>query len=204
MIRFSVVQRRLGLLFGASLAAAALAGPSSAFALALDVNVVNKAANPVPVAIQGTPTVALSPSGNTVKVDSSAAAPVIVQPAREPFQQFVAVSSAGTEACDPVVVPDGKRLAIESFSAEVTGNARVYIRTAARRPGTSNLLRTLRVPLTPAGSDYAGTIQTLLHTGATSDPNGWTFEAAACIATSGGGNVTLRGIVSGYLEAASS
>jgi hypothetical protein len=203
MSRFSVIHsRRAILLLGASLAAAALGGPSSAFGLALDVNVVNKAANPVPVTVQGTPTVALAPSGNTVKIDSSAAAPVIVQAAREPFQQFVTASSTGSEDCDVIVAPEGKQLTIESFSADVTDEVSVYIRTTASQGGGANFVRSLPVALAPRGPDYAGSVQTLLHTGAASDPNGQTFKAAACVTTSGGGNAQMRGFVSGYLEAA--
>src|SRR5262249_60022882 len=42
-----------------------------------------------------------------------------VQPVETPFQQVVnASSSISTEGCDPIVVPPGKTLTIESFSAE--------------------------------------------------------------------------------------
>jgi hypothetical protein len=207
MLNISVLRRRLGLLLGAGLTAAALAGPTSAFAIALDVNVVNRAANPVPTTIQGTPSVSLAgtptvgvaPAANTVKVASSAASPVIVRSAREPFQQFVRAISIDGEQCEPIKVPVGKRIVIESFLAQASTTSSevpvVFLRTIARPGAFVDLPVAVRREL----ANWVGSLQTQLYAGAAVAPDGDTFSVQACVRQLG---ARLEGIVSGYMEAA--
>src|SRR5207253_626289 len=86
-----------------------------------DVRVVNTPAEPVPVAVQGTPTVGISASANTVRI-APPAAPLPVQESefagRQPVQVFKHVEPLGFDLTQPIyTVPAGKRLVIEDVSA---------------------------------------------------------------------------------------
>lgn len=100
-----------------------------------DVVVVNTAAQPVPVAVQGTATIAgtvslasgssigINPSSNTVQLGNTVDNPVMVRdvdnPARQPFQEEFAITlpdNFGGENAT-FMVPLGKRLVIEYVSA---------------------------------------------------------------------------------------
>jgi hypothetical protein len=166
---------------------------------------------PIALAAQGVDATIIGPldgQGN-VKVHEQGTAAVIVRGtpdvrvAREPFQQFVGgnVGSSG-EDCDLIEVPAGKRLTIESFSAEVTSSASppadVYLRVFVDGNPTQSFVRSVQLRLTHAfGPFYAGDVQTLLFDGEANDPAGATYGYAACV---GHGDGSFRGFVSGYLE----
>jgi hypothetical protein len=123
---------------------------------------------------------------------------------REPFQQYVSGSSTSAETCEPIVVPAGKRLTIESFSAEAGGSPKpdVYLRmTINFQNGTTFFRRNVHVPLEPTQSvPYAGNVNTLLNTGATSENTNGLFSYDSCIYVTSGGNVSYSGAVSGWLS----
>jgi hypothetical protein len=121
---------------------------------------------------------------------------------RTPFQQRVNASSTGGEACEDLTVPTGKRLVIESFSAEVFGNALpyVYIRTMTTTPGSTQYDRTVQLSLASAGGNaWVGNTTTLLHTGAESGSTGWSFSYSACTRATGS-YADMEGFVSGWVE----
>ena len=132
--------------------------------------VANGADQPVPTSITGTPTVNV---GGTVTV----------QPAREPFQQLVAATSGGSEACDTIDVPAGKRLALESLSIDADGSIEpfVYIRIDASAGGSTSFVRAVEVDLRPSITDWAGVANVLLHTG-TPAPGVRTYTIHVCVA----------------------
>lgn len=183
--------------------------PATASARPADVRILSSPSEPVFVRLTETPTVQLAGTptvqvtGTTiVEVDSSQAQPVVVQPARQPFQQFVSASTAGSEACEAIVVPDGKRLTIESFSAEASSSSKpnVYLRTAADMPGVTFFRRSLQLSLSSTGgSGWAGDVTTLLHTGPASDHTGASYSYSACL-TGAGVSASFSGFVSGWLE----
>ena len=151
--------------------------------------VVNGADQPVPTSITGTPTVNV---GGTVTV----------QPAREPFQQFVTANSAGSEACDTIDVPDGKRFALESLSVDADGSIEpfVYIRIDASVGGSTSFVRAVEVDLRPSITDWAGVANVLLHTG-TPAPGPRTFTLHVCVAPgAGASSAAYRGFASGWIE----
>ena len=132
--------------------------------------VANGADQPVPTSITGTPTVNV---GGTVTV----------QPAREPFQQLVAATSGGSEACHTIDVPAGKRLALESLSIDADGSIEpfVYIRIDASAGGSTSFVRAVEVDLRPSITDWAGVANVLLHTG-TPAPGVRTYTIHVCVA----------------------
>jgi hypothetical protein len=128
-----------------------------------------------------------------------------VEVVRQPFQQFVSASTTGaSEQCEDVVLPDGKRLVVESFSAKANSASRpdVYLRMTAAFPGGSfSFRRTLQVPLSAhLVVDWAGAVTTLLHTGQTSDSTNASFSYRACIFGASGTAASFSGLVSGWLE----
>ncbi len=89
-----------------------------------EVLVVNTSANPVPVALQGTPNVALDPQHSTVRVASSLIDPLEVRDVSDGVKAVVQASADVTivdGATDGLAaiytVPEGKRLVIEHVSA---------------------------------------------------------------------------------------
>lgn len=175
-----------------------------------NVFVINTSADPVPTSIVGTPSVSISgtPSvsvSGTPSVNVANTPTVNVVQTETPFQQFVLGSTTGGESCKSIVVPTGKRVTIESFSAEANTPAgdpapQVYIRTDATTPNTSNFVRALSLDLKPAlVTTYTGNVQTLLEGGAV-DPTGYSFSFLACIDTSPGHNASYRGFVTGHLS----
>lgn len=151
-------------------------------------NVAVSVANTPTVSITGTPSVSIAGS-TTVKLN------------REPFQVFVTAVSSGAEACEAIVVPAGKQLTIESFSADATSITppSVYLRETAVRGPTTSFVRSLSLKLvSPASNQWAGDVQTLLIFGGGADANGSTITALdACVSTPSG---YFRGFVTGYLE----
>jgi hypothetical protein len=120
---------------------------------------------------------------------------------RQPFQQFVSGDTLG-EACAQILVPEGKRLTIEAFTAEASGAIEpvVHLITKAEKLGTINNVRVLSVQLRPVGTNmWTGEVRTLLFTGLGADPNGWSFSYMACVG--GVPDAIFRGFVSGYVEA---
>ena len=107
-----------------------------------DVRVVNTAANPVPVALQGTAQIAGSVNvvnTPTVKVDTTDALPV-----QDLYAARNAVQGALTQSID-YDVPAGKRLVIQFISIEAAGAAAgsdpvVYLRTSLNGNSISHRL----------------------------------------------------------------
>jgi len=130
-----------------------------------NVLVTNTAAQPVPTAIVGTPSVSIegtpsvSVSGTpsvtlsgTPSVAVTNTPTVNVVQTQTPFQQFVYGTATNGETCQAITVPAGKRITIESFSAEVDTGAggatpEVFILTNARQGGGANLVRALALDL---------------------------------------------------------
>jgi hypothetical protein len=86
--------------------------------------VVNTSANPVPVALQGTPSVGLDPQHSTVRVASSLIDPLEIRDVSDGLKAVVQASadvSIGDGATEGLAtlytVPEGKRLVIEQVSA---------------------------------------------------------------------------------------
>ena len=156
------------------------------------VTVVNGTDAPVPTSVVGTPTVNV---GGTVAV----------QQVRQPFQQFVGKFSSGGEACDQINVPAGKRLVLESFSAEANGTSgagepHVYLMITAAAGGGSNFVRSNELDLKPAIDGFAGVMNVLLHTGSPA-PGPETYAISACVVRGDGATFgSFRGFVSGWLE----
>jgi hypothetical protein len=184
-----------------------------------NVFVTNTPADAVPTSIVGTPSVSItgtpsvSVSGTpsvsvsgTPSVNVANTPTVNVAPTQTPFQQFVSASyGGGGEGCDPIVVPAGKQLTIQFFTAEAETNAppNVYLRIDASAGGGFNFVRPVALDLNPwnGAAKYVGSMSTTLVSGAASDPNGTTFSYQACIGD-GGGTGFFRGFVSGYLTSA--
>jgi hypothetical protein len=89
-----------------------------------EVLVVNTSANPIPVALQGTPNVGLDPQHSTVRVASSLLDPLEVRDVSDGVKAVVQASvdvsigdGATTGSGDVYTVPEGKRLVIEQVSA---------------------------------------------------------------------------------------
>jgi hypothetical protein len=129
-----------------------------------------------------------------------------VRVAREPFQQEVDQNAvqASPEVCDPIVVTAGKRLTIESFSADLltveSPPPHVFLRVAVVQGNNSFFVRSLALKMQALDSrTFAGDLQTLLFTGAANDPNGRTFSYAACMSGASG---VIHGFVTGYLDPA--
>jgi len=156
------------------------------------VTVVNGTDAPVPTSVVGTPTVNV---GGTVAV----------QQVRQPFQQFVGAFSNGNEACEQINVPAGKRLVLESFSAEANGTngagePHVYLMVTASAGSGSNFVRSNELDLKPAIDGFAGVMNVLLHTGSPA-PGPETFTISACVVRGEGATFgSFRGFVSGWLE----
>jgi hypothetical protein len=164
----------------------------------MPVRVVNTAAEAVPVREQGTPSVTLAGTP-TVNVGGT----VTVQPAREPFQQFVGGSSDGSEECVSLAVPEGKRLTLESLAVDGNGAIapHVYVRIFVSTEHSGNQVRTVEVDLQPAVSDWAGVADVVLHSGVTSPDVLTTYQLFVCVRSGDGATFgAYSGIASGWLE----
>ncbi len=174
--------------------------------------VTNTAADPVPASIVGNPTVTISGTPS-VSVANSPTVTIsgtpTVQPVETPFQEFVAASSSGSEACDTIDVPSGKTLTIDSFSADVDGQRQpdVYLLTTVSAPGGGggNFVRSVRLALRSSvdQTSWSGDVETKLFSGNANDPSGVTYSYRACIFatdTQGTFLADFRGFVSGTLS----
>ncbi|MFL6035185.1 MAG: hypothetical protein ACJ74I_08920 [Gaiellaceae bacterium] len=160
------------------------------------VTVANSSSHPVPVTVRSTA---------KVRVQSSAAGPVIVKETTTPFQQRVtATSSPGSEACQDIVVPAGRRLTIESFSAEIFTTAADpagYILNVTKLNDPSNTMffdRTVRLALAKHANLWEGHLSTLLFSGSTAGSKGATYSYRACVSASIV-PAEMDGVVTGYL-----
>ena len=119
---------------------------------------------------------------------------------REQFQQFVEVEQTGQNGCGAVRVPGGRRLTIESLSADVlTSGAKpsVWLRSRAVHPdGTTSFGASVALDMSHVEEAlWSGHTSTLLFSGPTS-PDGDAYEYDVCASP-----VTiLRAYVSGYLD----
>jgi hypothetical protein len=148
------------------------------------------------------PSSVLVANGADQPVPTSITGTLTVQPAREPFQQLVAATSGGSEACDTIDVPAGKRLALESLSIDADGSIEpfVYIRIDASAGGSTSFVRAVEVDLRPSITDWAGVANVLLHTG-TPAPGVRTYTIHVCVAPGAGATSgAYRGFASGWIE----
>ena len=161
-----------------------------------NVIVVNGSGQPVPTSIVGTPSVQVTGTP-TVNVGGT----VSVQPARQPYQAFVAVISSGGEDCTAIPIPSGKRVWIESFSADAFAAAepRVYMRVDASAGGGTAFVRPVKLELSELFSGWSGHTEVLLHSGSPA-PGPQSFEIHACTAPAPGAPGEMRAIVSGWME----
>ena len=156
------------------------------------VKVINGAGEAVPTSIEGTPTVNV---GGAVTVQST----------RQPFQEFVDGQSQAGEDCDPINVPPGKRLVLESFSGDALSSTAdppsVYLRVNATAGASTAIVRPVPLELTKlATSGWSGSANVLLHSGSPS-PGGETYTLFACVLHADGADTgSFRGFVSGWLE----
>jgi hypothetical protein len=169
------------------------------------VTVVNADDDPVPTSIQGTPSVQVSGTP-TVQLSGTptvnVGGPVTVAPARQPYQKFVGGTSTGSEECDELDVPDGKRLVLESLSVDGDGAIapHVYIMVTAAAGGGANFVRAVEVELKPSVSNWAGVATFLLHAGAPA-PGEHTYTLRVCVAPGpGSSSGAYRAFASGWLE----
>jgi hypothetical protein len=147
-----------------------------------DVNVVNTAANPVPVQVQGvtpvsvtnSPTVGAQQLGQwnvvlsgtpTVQVGNDSSTPLPVRdvdnPARQSFQRELdpLVPSGSFSASDSLTVPAGKRFVIEFASASIdtTAGTKMWVRIQTTSSGVGlsySLLPQLQGNFGADGSDF--------------------------------------------------
>ncbi len=125
-----------------------------------------------------------------------------VRVARQPFQQFVPVfSPGGGDFCEPIVIPSGMRLTIESFSANAFWFEKpsVYLRVDTMLGGVTTEVRSVALEMRQLYTNtWAGSVQTLLFTGGDLGPDpSRTYTVYACTLGIG---VELRALVTGYLE----
>jgi hypothetical protein len=189
--------RLVVLLAATSGATALLLAPGIGAAPAPDnVIVVNGSGQPVPTSIVGTPSVQITGTP-TVNVGGT----VSVQTAREPYQAFVAVTSTGGEECSEIPIPSGKRVWIESFSADAfgAGEPSVYVRVDASVGGGTSFVRPVKLGLSELFSGWTGHAELLLHAGSPA-PGPRSFTIHACTAPATGASAQVRAFVSGWME----
>jgi len=138
------------------------------------------------------------------KVDASGN--VAVRVARQPFQQQVSIfSPGGGDFCEPITVPSGMRLTIESASANASWLAgfppSVYLRIVTTLGGVTTDARSVPLAMRELYTNtYAGSVQTLLFTGGGLDPEpARTYALYVCTLGIG---VEAHAFVTGYLEPA--
>ena len=222
-MRKGLIQAALGALVAALVLGAPAAWGKLDAKPADNVVVTNTAANPVPTTIVGTPAVTVSGtpavtlsgtpavtlSGTpTVNVGSLpalqlAGTPTVkVEPAREPYQTFVAAShSAGGEDCQPLAVPAGKRLVLEFVTVEAQSLAapQVYLLITASDNTGGNLVRPIEFDFdaSAAANRWGASESVLLHGGSPA-PGSLTFAYRLCMA--GAVQGSFRAFASGWLE----
>lgn len=145
----------------------------------------------------------------TVENDETEPIPVY-QAGRIPYQftYYVSTSSTG-EDCDTIPVPDGMMLTVTSVGVEAqihnTDNPDVYLRST-RSTGSGSALYRFRARMEYQSSAnpfnyYTGIYETTLHVGAADDPV--SYYASICVSGGSGGSNNARGVVTGYVEPAS-
>lgn len=198
-------------------AALALALPAAASARPADVVIVNTAANPVSVAVTGTPTVKIDPSANevTAKIDpsandvdvnSSAAEPVYTKSVQKAFGASINLSASNNGvACDSFTIPAGRVIQLQSMVVGLSGPAspRAWLDFYATKTSNTALKQELEIPLRTSQTNvfaHTGQLATgfPIFGGGTFDGGGLPTSVRGCIraAASGTnqGNLMIAGI----------